>query len=124
MIYWWNPIIKIARKIGIEALKLKEGDVVLDLACGTGPNFKYPSPMVGRTGLIIGLDSSKGMLRKAAKKIAKNKWENIQLIQEDARQISASRINEIYGHEIQLDSIVCVLGLAVIPEDEEVLKST
>ncbi len=119
-----EPHYKKARKIGIDALNLKEGDVVLDLACGTGSNFKYLSPLVGETGLVIGLDYSKGMINKAKKKVSKNNWENIILIQEDAIQISKELLNKICGREIQIDNVICVLGFSVIPKHEEVFKKT
>ncbi len=119
-----EPHYKKARKIGVDALNLKEGDVVLDLACGTGPNFKHLSPLVGETGLVIGLDYSKGMISKAKKKVTKNNWENIILIQEDAKQISKEQINKICGREIQFDNVICVLGLSVIPKHQEAFENT
>jgi ubiquinone/menaquinone biosynthesis C-methylase UbiE len=119
-----EPLYKKARKIGVDALNLKEGDVVLDLACGTGPNFKHLSPLVGKTGLVIGLDYSKGMINKAKKKVAKNNWENVILIQEDARQISKEQITKYCGREIQFNNVIIVLGLSVIPEHEEVFENT
>lgn len=119
-----EPHYKKARKIGVDALNLKEGDVVLDLACGTGPNFKYLSPLVGKTGLVIGLDYSKGMISKAKRKVSKNNWKNIILIQEDAKQISREQINKICGRDIQFDNVICVLGLSVIPKHKEAFENT
>ncbi|MCP3930915.1 MAG: class I SAM-dependent methyltransferase [Bacteroidetes bacterium] len=119
-----EPHYKEARKIGVDKLNLKEGDVVLDLACGTGPNLKHLSPLVGKTGLVIGLDYSKGMINKAKKKVAENNWENVILIQEDAREISKDQIAKYCGREIHFDNVISVLGLSVIPEHEEVFENT
>ncbi len=119
-----EPHYKEARKIGVDKLNLKEGDVVLDLACGTGPNLKHLSPLVGKTGLVIGLDYSRGMINKAKKKVAENNWENVILIQEDAREISKDQIAKYCGREIHFDNIISVLGLSVIPEHEEVFENT
>jgi len=119
-----EPHYKKARKIGIEALNINEGDVVLDLACGTGPNFKYLSSLVGETGLVIGLDYSKGMISRAKKKVFKNNLKNIVLIQEDAKQISKEQINKICGRDIQFNHVICVLGLSVIPKHKEIFENT
>ncbi len=112
------------RKTGVESLKLKDGDFVLDLACGTGPNFKYLSPFIGAKGMVIGLDYSKGMIRKSKKEVTKNGWKNIQLVQENATKIKGESIEEICGRKIQFDSVICVLGFSVIPEYRKVFENT
>ncbi len=119
-----EPHYKKARKFGSESLNLKEGDVVLDLACGTGPNFKHLSPAVGSSGTVIGLDYSKGMISRAEKEIVKNDWKNIQLIQEDAKALNRELIDEICGRKIRINSVIVVLGLSVIPNYEEVFRNT
>ncbi|MEM9646961.1 MAG: methyltransferase domain-containing protein [Bacteroidota bacterium] len=118
-----TPHYKKARKIAIEQMGIKEGDMVLDLACGTGPNFEHLSPLVGNIGLVIGVDYSKGMIKKAQKKIDKNKWENIVLVQEDAKQIDKTYITGICGREVQLDNLICVLGFSVIREHLQVMTN-
>ncbi|MCP4442200.1 MAG: methyltransferase domain-containing protein [Aureispira sp.] len=118
-----EPVYKKARKQGVEALWLKEGDLVLDLACGTGPNFKHIMPVIGESGLLIGVDYSKGMLDKARKKVKKNNWKNVVLIEQDAGKLTTSEIQEDCGKPIAVDNIICVLGLSVIPEWEAVLQN-
>lgn len=62
---------KVPRKDAIDALKLQEGDVVLDLFCGTGINFQSLAEQIGETGKVIAIDASAGMLEKAKDRINK-----------------------------------------------------
>ncbi len=48
------------RRKAIERLRLKTGDIVLDIACGTGLNFSHVEAGIGSEGLLIGLDRSRG----------------------------------------------------------------
>ena len=44
------------RRRTVQALGLREGACVLDLACGTGPNFEPLVEAVGSSGLVVGVD--------------------------------------------------------------------
>jgi SAM-dependent methyltransferase len=72
------------RKLAVEALKLKPGATVLELACGTGINFPIYQQYIGSEGRIIGVDITDAMLEKAQERVAHNGWENVTLIQGDA----------------------------------------
>lgn len=61
-----------------------KGAKVLDIGCGTGRNFPLLVDKVGKSGLIIGLDYSEGMLARADRLIRKNGWENVKVIRGDA----------------------------------------
>lgn len=67
----------------ITLLKLKPGDTVVDLGCGTGANFPLLVNAVGSTGRIIGVDLSAPMLNRARKRINQAGWQNIELIEAD-----------------------------------------
>ena len=54
-----------ARRKTIAALDLHQGDVVIDLFCGTGWNFSHILPLIGSEGRLIGIDGSPGMLARA-----------------------------------------------------------
>jgi SAM-dependent methyltransferase len=72
----------------IERLELKEGEAVLDVACGTGINFEALEEEVGREGRIIGIDLSPDMLRQARERVRNRGWTNVNLLEaavEDAR---------------------------------------
>lgn len=70
-----------------ERLKLKPGDVVLDLACGHG-NFTIElAKRVGEEGLVIGLDLSSAMLSRAAMNVRRWGLRNVLLINGDAHYL-------------------------------------
>lgn len=58
-----------ARKAAIDELGIAEGDDVVDLFCGTGVNFKHILPRIGKTGRLIAVDGSPGMLAKARRRL-------------------------------------------------------
>ena len=53
------------RPAAFDALRLAPGQIVLDLACGTGQNFDGLAERLGPAGRVVGLDASEGMLKKA-----------------------------------------------------------
>ncbi len=107
-----------------QALKLEPGDAVLDLACGTGPNFPYLVEQVTHTGLVFGVDYSAGMLARARKRASKHGWHNIHLLEKDARCLESSQLSEAADQEVQLKGVVVALGLSVIPDWQRVLEHT
>jgi ubiquinone/menaquinone biosynthesis C-methylase UbiE len=111
-----------SRKRAIELLDLQDNQLVLDIACGTGANFKHlqaPNHKI----TLYGTDYSSGMLKKAQDLIDKNNWDNTHLFQADARTLTLSSIEKHTGKRITFDRIICALGLSVIPEWETVLNN-
>jgi SAM-dependent methyltransferase len=53
--------------LAVDLLGLSAGDVVLDVACGTGAFTRSFAEVVGRRGLAVGLDASRTMLDRAAR---------------------------------------------------------
>ncbi len=111
-----------SRKRAAELLDLKDNLTVLDIACGTGANFKH---ILGSSKNIFlyGTDYSEGMLEKSQSQIERNGWNNTFLFQADAREINYSTIEIHIKKKIKFDRIICVLGLSVIPEWELVLEN-
>lgn len=101
------------RKLAIKMLELKEGDTVLDLACGTGLNHKFLEDIVGSNGKIIAFDYSNEMLTAAKQKAKENGWGNIIFIQGDAAQLSLNT---------KVDGVLSTLGISAIPQHKETLK--
>jgi len=77
------PLLGVRRK-SVEALQLREGDVVLELGCGTGRNFALIEDRIGPAGSIFGVDMSRGMLARAAALARRRGWTNVQLTCGDA----------------------------------------
>ena len=102
------------RKLAVEALKLKPGATVLELACGTGINFPLYQQHIGSKGRIIGIDITDAMLEKAQERVAHHGWENITLIQGDATT---------YKNSSLVDAIISSYALSIFPGPKQVLKN-
>ncbi|PCJ30864.1 MAG: hypothetical protein COA99_17695 [Moraxellaceae bacterium] len=109
-----------SRKRAVELLDLKDGQTLIDIACGTGANFKHINALNLELD-IYGTDLSEGMLKKGQTTINKNNWNNITLFQADARELTPSLIKEQTKQDLRFDRVICVLGLSVIPDWNQVL---
>ena len=109
-----------ARSRAVEQLNLKDGMSILNVPVGTGQNFEYFQKYLRNTGLIIGVDVSKGMLSKAEKKIKSNKWENIELLESDVLSLKGRLENE--NRVSGFDAVLCDLGLSGFPHWKGVIN--
>jgi ubiquinone/menaquinone biosynthesis C-methylase UbiE len=57
-----NPGVQESRRIALEALRLRAGDRVLDVGCGTGGAVPLLAERVGSSGEIVGVDASEMMV--------------------------------------------------------------
>ena len=101
------------RRDTVEALYLKPGDTVLDLACGTGLNFEYLERAVGERGSILGVDLTDGMLNVARRRIQEEGWSNIELVEADLVE---------YTFPSDIAGIVCTFAISLVPEFDEVIR--
>ncbi len=76
---------RLRRRI-VAHLDLKAGDVVLDVACGTGLNFPLVQEAIGRAGRLIGIDLSPDMLAGAGDRVSSHGWTNVTLINSSAEE--------------------------------------
>jgi demethylmenaquinone methyltransferase/2-methoxy-6-polyprenyl-1,4-benzoquinol methylase len=88
---------------------LKKGDKVLVFCCGTGLDFPHLLKIIGKDGKIIGVDFSSEMLQIAKRKIEKNNWENIEIIEADVTKFKDKLDNKA-------NVGICTLGMSIIPE--------
>lgn len=109
------------RREAVTELRLKAGDAVLDIACGTGLNFPLIQAGIGPEGLLIGLDFSAGMLAKARPRVRRQGWDNVHLIEADARTLSKELLREHAGID-RVDRVLCTLGFTVVPDWEAVFQ--
>lgn len=79
--------IKPVRRKAVELLNLKEGDRVLDMGCGPGGCFPYLFRDVGPSGEVVGIEISPEVAINARRRIERNKWRNVQVIEADARTV-------------------------------------
>lgn len=103
---------KAYRQQTVDALHLKPGDTVVEIACGTGLNFSLYQKAIGPQGKIIGVDLTDAMLAQAQQRVAENKWENVELVHVDARN---------YQFPVGVNAIISTFALSLIPESDQVL---
>jgi precorrin-6B methylase 2 len=68
------------RAEAIAQLQLRQGDVVLDVGCGTGLSFERLHSRVGKGGRIVGIEQCPEMMDKARERVEANAWRNVQLV--------------------------------------------
>jgi ubiquinone/menaquinone biosynthesis C-methylase UbiE len=100
------------RRRTVEALRLRPGDTVVDIACGTGLNFALIEKMIGPDGRIVGVDLTDAMLDRAYDRIATNRWINISLVQADAVE---------FNFPTEVDAILSTYALTQVPNCAEVI---
>ena len=71
------------RRQAVQALRLRPGDTVVEVGCGTGLNFPAIEREIGPEGRIIGVDLTDAMLAQARRRIEANRWTNVSLVQAD-----------------------------------------
>ena len=101
----------------IEALQISPGDCILDLPCGTGQSFSLLVDAVGPNGVVFGIDNSRGMLRRAKRRIARAGWNQIILEEAPATHVNASMLERKLGRP-DVDGLLCALGLTALPRWE------
>ncbi len=80
-----EPISDVATPMIFEALDLRPGERVLDLACGGGKTTVRAAQAVGESGRVTGVDISAGMIRLAGERIEEAGLSNVQLAVRDAQ---------------------------------------
>jgi ubiquinone/menaquinone biosynthesis C-methylase UbiE len=96
----------------VQALGLRPGDTVVDIACGTGLNFSLLEQVIGPEGRIVGVDLTDAMLAQAQHRIETNGWSNISLVQSDAAE---------FDFPPEVDAILSTYALSQVPECGDVI---
>jgi ubiquinone/menaquinone biosynthesis C-methylase UbiE len=89
---------------------IKMGDLVLDLACGTGVVTRKISSKIGNSGKVIGVDISPGPIKIAKKWITKK---NVKFVVTDVEKMKFSE---------EFDAVTCQYGLMFFPNVQLVLR--
>ncbi|MEZ5007388.1 MAG: methyltransferase domain-containing protein [Chitinophagales bacterium] len=112
-----------ARTFAIKQLDLKPEETLLNLPCGTGQNFEYFQQYLKNTGTVIGIDLSDGMISQAKKKMAENNWTNVKILKGNATNITKDWIAENVSPSVEIDAVLCDLGLSGFPQWESVIDN-
>lgn len=95
----------------VKLAEIQPDDTILDIACGTGVVSKGISQLLGRKGLLIGIDLSRIALDIAKRSIV---LPNANFIEMDAENM---------GFNFKFDKITCQYGIMFFPNADKVLKS-
>jgi len=96
----------------VQALGLRAGDSVIDIACGTGLNFPLIEEVIGPGGRIVGVDLTDAMLAHAQDRIETNGWSNVDLVHADAVD---------FDFPTDVDAILSTYALSQVPECAQVI---
>jgi demethylmenaquinone methyltransferase/2-methoxy-6-polyprenyl-1,4-benzoquinol methylase len=96
------------RERSVAALDLGPGDSVLELGCGPGNSFQRLRSAVGPDGCVVGVDYSRGMVRRAAQRVAAAGWDNVHVIRGDATQSGVA--------EGAFDAVYAAMSLSAMPD--------
>ena len=101
------------RALAINSLRLKPGDTVVDIACGTGANFPMLQEKVGQNGKIIGVDFTDAMLAKARGRVENARWGNVELVQRDVAS---------YEFPARVNGVMSTFAIIYVPEFDDVIR--
>lgn len=91
----------------LEYVPLKSGQVVLDIATGTGLVAISAAKKVAPNGFVTGVDMSSGMLKQARSKIVAEGINNLDLIEADIEAIA---------FDVKFDVIFCCSALVYVSD--------
>jgi demethylmenaquinone methyltransferase/2-methoxy-6-polyprenyl-1,4-benzoquinol methylase len=100
------------RRRAVQALGLRPGDSVVEVACGTGLNFSLIEQAIGPAGRIVGVDLTDAMLAQAQRRIEARRWSNISLVQADAAE---------FEFPAGVHAILSTYALSQVPECGDVI---
>jgi ubiquinone/menaquinone biosynthesis C-methylase UbiE len=74
------------RRAIVEALPVSQGQVVLDVGCGTGLCYDLLQEKVGPQGAVVGIEESPEMAAVARERVADEGWPNVTVVQSPAEE--------------------------------------
>ncbi len=96
----------------VQLMELKKGDKVLDVACGTGVVTKKISQRIGKSGYVVGVDTSFTAIKIAKK--WNNSKSNLDFVNMDAEE---------FNFTTRFDAITCQYALFFFPNAQRALKN-
>jgi len=101
------------RREGIDALRLRRGDTVVELGCGTGHNLPLLVDAVGPEGRVVGVDLTDAMLAQARRRVERAGWRNVELVHSDAAE---------FAWPTRVDGVLSTYALTLVPELDDVIR--
>jgi len=100
------------RRRAVQALRLRPGDTVVEIGCGTGLNFPLIHEEIGPGGRIVGVDMTDAMLAQAQRRIEANGWSNVSLVHSAASE---------FEFPAGTDSILATYAHSLLPDCRQVI---
>lgn len=101
------------RARAVDAMRLRPGDCVVDVACGTGLDFPLIERRIGPVGRLVGVDLSGDMLAQARRRVEACGWRNVTLVHADAAD---------YAFPARVDGILATYPHALLPDPARVIS--
>jgi ubiquinone/menaquinone biosynthesis C-methylase UbiE len=111
---YWQEQLKPAQDVLLQMAELKNGEHVVDIACGTGLVTFRAAKEVGENGSVVGTDISDKMIDVAASITTQKKYNNIKFLRMDAEELQLS--------DSSFDVALCALGLMYFPNPIQALR--
>ncbi|GAC1441036.1 MAG: methyltransferase domain-containing protein [Sediminibacterium sp.] len=110
----WQQQLKPVQDKLMEMAQLKQGEKIIDIACGTGL-VSFPAALqAGKDGFVLGTDISDRMVDKAAALAKEKQLENIQFQQMDAEILQVE--------DNSFDVAISSLGLMYVPDPLQAIR--
>jgi phosphatidylethanolamine/phosphatidyl-N-methylethanolamine N-methyltransferase len=106
----FGPFLQAGRIQALQRMTIDPNDSVLEVGVGTGGNLKlYP-----RVRQIVGIDFSSGMLEKARERVARERLDNVRLLQMDAADLKFA--------DHSFDVVYAPYLISVVPDPVKVAR--
>lgn len=111
---YWKSQLEPAQSVALEEAALQTGEVVLDVACGTGLATLPAARSVGPNGRVVATDISETMVQMTRDAAAREglTWVTVERMDAEALTVDAA----------SCDAALCVLGLMYVPDPVAALK--
>lgn len=86
------PVYRAGRVAGVHGLRLRPGQRVLDVGCGTGLDLPLLMDGVGPGGAVVALDASAAMLAAAQRRAARLGWQRVRPVHADATRVDPAAL--------------------------------
>ncbi len=120
---WADPY----RRLAVDALGLRPGEVVLDVGCGSGLNFGLIEECIGPGGFLVGVDLSPAMLARAHARVRQAGWANVILLESPAEKASIPvpphAVLFCAAHDILRSPLALQSVLGQVPDGARVVAS-